>query len=59
MSVQVWGLACGTVVGMVGKGVGAWLVLRSSGSEEKEGKEEVALKGGGKGEGEREGKKEL
>lgn len=59
VSVQVWGIACATVVQLVGEAVVAgWVLVHKR--REGEGKEREGMKMGAKaGGGEREGKKEL
>jgi hypothetical protein len=59
VSVQVWGIACATVVQLVGEAVVAgWVLVQKR--REGEGKEREGMKMGAKaGGGEREGKKEL
>lgn len=58
VSVQVWGIACATVVVMVGKaGASGWLLLNSRRGGRREGVKMGGDSGGGKGMGE--GRKEL
>ncbi|KAL8932017.1 MAG: hypothetical protein Q9216_006994 [Gyalolechia sp. 2 TL-2023] len=58
VGIQVWGIACGTVVRLVGAaGAAAWILMQKRRAQEVRGKEKVGMGVGGMRKGE--GKKEL